>query len=54
MQGTDRRDNIRIEEETMAQRLQLGKRLKDLFGRGRADEEFFEELEELLLQSDMV
>jgi fused signal recognition particle receptor len=53
VQGTDRRDNIRIEEETMAQRLQLGKRLKDLFGRGRADEEFFEELEELLLQADI-
>jgi fused signal recognition particle receptor len=37
----------------MLKKLSLGKRIKDMFGIGKGDESFFEELEELLIKADL-
>jgi fused signal recognition particle receptor len=37
----------------MLKKLALGKRIKDMFGIGKGDESFFEELEELLIKADL-
>ncbi len=37
----------------MLKKLALGKRIKDLFGIGRKDEDFFTELEEVLIKADL-